>query len=330
MALGSYTLLDLALRSGKNVHSLVEGVITYAPELAVLPTFPRAGLTYSVLTRTGLPAGGFRNVGEGVTLSKSEFKREVGSMYLFECQMKVGQDVVIAAQAEQPDLAVGDVLADEALANMRGSIITIGSQFYYGTKVSTKGFAGLSQQVAAGNILDAGGSAGGDTTSVYLVYMDDTPTNPQGVHFLLGSGGRMTFSDQWIQQQFAISGSGTSTTYAMGFVNNFLSYLGLVSARKEAVYQIKNVDATHAVTDALIAQLISLIPAALIADKSKWRLFMNPVAAYTLQKSRSAVTTQNTDEKGQGGFSPDPVASNGIMIQKTESLVNTERAGLHQ
>src|SRR6266404_2115255 len=135
MATGKYTLLDLATRSGVGVTSLIEGVLTFAPELQVFPTFPKAGITYTTLTRTALPAGDFRDVGSGVGLQKSEWKRETGSMALFEAQMQIAEDIVVAAISENPDLIVGDILSDEAIATLKGSIIRIASQIWYGTNI---------------------------------------------------------------------------------------------------------------------------------------------------------------------------------------------------
>ena len=65
-AVGPWTLMDLAARSGKNVVSLMEGVLTQAPELRTIPTFARQGLNYTTLTRTALPSGDFAKAGSGV------------------------------------------------------------------------------------------------------------------------------------------------------------------------------------------------------------------------------------------------------------------------
>src|SRR4051812_34899074 len=204
MAKGSYTLLDLAARSGVGVGSLIEGVLTYAPELQVIPFFPKAGITYTTLTRTELPAGSFAKVGQGVGFNKSAWKRETGSMFKFEAAMRIAEDIVTVAKSENPELVTADILTDEAAATVRGSVINISSQIWYGTKIDANGFVGLSTQVDTGNNeVDAGGNAGADSSSAYLVYLDNTPTNPQGVHGFLGTGGRMQMSPEWIKQQIA-------------------------------------------------------------------------------------------------------------------------------
>jgi hypothetical protein len=331
MATGKYNLLDLAARSGKGVHSLIEGVLTTAPELMTIPTFPKAGITYSTLTRTELPSGDFRQVGGGTGLSKSVWKRETGSMSLFEAQMQVAEDIVIAARSENADLVTEDILADEAIAYVRGSAIRIGSQVWYGTAISTSGFAGLSTQVdTAANEVNAGGAGNADSCSAYLVYLDDNVVNPQGVHFLLGNGGRMSMGDIWGKQQMPLASDGTK--FFTAFTNNFLSYLGFAVARPQAVYRVKNITTTanQGFTDAVAAQLWAKVPIVLKADKSKWRWFMNSTPQFTLQASRQAVTYSNGKIASAGIFPDLPESCLDIPIVLTDSLLSTERAGLHQ
>jgi hypothetical protein len=335
MAQGTYTLLDLATRSGVGVSSLIEGVLTYAPELQVLPFFPKSGITYTTLTRTALPSGSFRKAGAGVPLTKSEWKRETGSMMIFDAQMQINEDIVIAAKSENAELATGDILTDEASATMEGSMINISSQIWYGTTIAADGFVGLSTQVdTANNEVDGGGGSGADSSSVYLVYLDPNPVNPQGVHGLLGNGGRMSMSPEWIKQQ--IVDPNNAANRLMAFVNNFMSYLGLVVERPQAVYRIKNLTlASSAVgmSDAFGAQLLQKVPLKLRADLSKWRWFMNSQQLYALQKSRATVTVATGNNKGvaSGGVFPDlPTSCQGIAIQPSDSLITTERNALHQ
>lgn len=329
-ATGPWTLIDLAARSGKNVVALMEGILTLAPELMTAPTFPRAGLEYSTLMRTELPSGDFAKVGAGVASQKSIWERKVGSMSKFEAQIRVAEDIVIAAQAQNTDLLVPDILADEAIAYMKGSAIRIGSQFWYGTGISADGFAGLSTQVdTASNEVNAGGGAGADSSSVYLVYFDDNAVNPQGVHFVLGNGGKMQFSDTWLKQQ--VADPNDATKLMMAFCNNFLAYMGLVLPRPQALYRVKNVNDANPFTDAVAAALWRKVPLALRADKSKWRWFMNASPLFNLQASRATVTIapQGKGNVGSGGVFPDmPESCQGITIVPTDSLLTTERAGL--
>ena len=323
-AVGTFNLLDLAARSGKGVTSVVEGVITNAPELRVVPMFPKSGITYSTLTRTELPTGDFREVGDGVATTKSVWKKETGSMALFEAQMRAFEDIIVAARSENSELTVGDLLADEAIATVKGSANKICSQFYYGSKISADGFAGLSTQVDAANNLTAGGGTGVDSSSAYLVYLDNNQVNPQGVHFLLGNGGRMQMSDTWNKQQVEVSAG----KFAMAFINNFLAYLGSVMPQARAVYRINNIIEANPLTDALAAKLLSKVPAAMKADKSKWRWLMNSNAKYLLQASRTPTLSTDKGIDGRGAIPAEPTHLQGIEIVETDSLITTERTGL--
>lgn len=325
----NYNLLDLAARSGKHTHAVLEGVLTATPEMAVLPTFTKNGLSYTVRTRTELPAGEFIDVGGGVSLKKSAWSSDTGSMALFSAEMRVGEDFILAEKAENPEATDGQILASEAIAHVKGSGIKICSQVWYGTQIGAKGFAGLQSQMAAGNILNAGGATNVDTSSVYFVYLADGPVNPDGVHFLLGAGGKIAFSDSWGKQQAEITPAAgqTPATYGSVRTNNFLAFLGLVAPRDENVYQVKNVKSGNACTDAVAAELLSKIPTVLKADKSRWRCFMNGTAKYLLQASRTAVGQVPADAKGGGQTAPEPTHIAGIQIIETDSLLNTERNG---
>jgi acyl-CoA synthetase (AMP-forming)/AMP-acid ligase II len=248
-------------------------------------------------------------------------------MALFEAQMSIAEDIIIAARSENPDLVTGDLLTDEAIATLRGSVIRLCQQFWYGTNISSKGFRGLSTQVdTTNNEVDAGESAGTNSSSVYLVYFDDTVSNPQGVHMFLGNGGRMMMNDQWFKQR--LSTVADATKFYMAFVNNFLSYIGLVVARPEAVYRVKNVSSAHVFNDSVGADLLAKVPLALQADKSKFRWFMNGPTRTLLQKSRATVNVSN--KVGGGGvFADIPTTCQDILIQPTDSLRTTDRAGLY-
>jgi hypothetical protein len=333
MALGTYTLLDLASRSSKNVQAVMEGVLTFAPELMVFPCFPRAGLTYSTLTRTEIPTGAFRSVGGGVPVTKSAWAKKVGSMAVFEAAMRVPEDIVVAAQSENADLILGDLLADEAIATVRGSAITIGSQVWYGQAINSAGFVGLSTQIDTNdNEINAGGSGTASSSSAYLVYLDNNVVNPQGIHFLLGNSGRMTMNDVWLKQQLAVPGSNPTALY-MAYINNFLAFLGFVMARPQNAYRVKNITTAYPFTDAIAAALLAKVPYALQQDLTKWRWMMNTQARLSLQASRATVNVATPANKGlsAGGVYPEmPVSAMGIPIQVTDSLLPNEHAGLFQ
>jgi hypothetical protein len=156
--------------------------------------------------------------------------------------------------------------------------------------------------------------------------MSDSPVNPEGVNFLIGNGGRMSMADQWIKQQLATAAD--PTKYYMAYANNFLSYMGLVVNRPQAVYRVKNVTAAFPFTDLVASKLLAKVPLALQADKSKLRWFMNGSTRSLLQQSRSTVNVNG--KVGSGGvFADVPTTCQDILIQPTDSLRITDRAGLY-
>ncbi|MEA3186222.1 MAG: hypothetical protein QOD99_52 [Chthoniobacter sp.] len=311
---GPITLLDLAIRNGENVGIVVEEVITSAPELGVIPAVRRQGTSYDVLRRVGLPAGTFRNVGEGVAMSKSQWQRETKPMYLFDAQMLIGEDIV-KAQTAQSMATAGDVLADEAIATVRGSTLNLSSQIYYGAKADAKGFAGLATQFS--DEVNAGGGA--NTTSVYLGWLDPSETNPQGVHLSLGLGGEMNFGE-WARQQVDM-GNGKK---AMAWVNGMMFYIGLGIASANSVWRARGVDLAHPFTDALGAQVLAKVP---IARRQNLRWFMNRTAAFTLQNARASVSIATPGIPGGGTYPALPSECQGIPITWTDSLLDTETNG---
>jgi hypothetical protein len=237
-------------------------------------------------------------------------------MYLFDAQMLIGEDIV-AAQTAQSKATAGDVLADEAVSTIRGSIINLGQQFYYGAKADANGFAGLATQFS--DEIDATGTT--STTSAYLCWLDPSEINPQGVHFSLGLDGAMNFSE-WMKQQVDMGGG----KKAMAWVNGFMFYIGLGIASAQSVWRIRGLSAAKPLTDALGAQLLAKVP---IARRNNLRWFMNKTAAFTLQNSRSTVYTTTTGQGvGAGGVFPAlPDQLAGWPITLTDSLLDTESSG---
>ena len=320
------TMLDLAMRNGENVAAVVEDVTTVAPELNTIPAIPVDGTSYDILRRVGLPAGGFSAVGGGVAMGKSSWARETKPMFLFQAQMLIGNDIVIAQTARQR-ITTGDVLADEAIATIRGSTLNLGQQVYYGVKADATGFIGLHSLISAGDEINNGG-AGGASTSAYLAWLDPSEINPQGLHFALGLNGSMEFGE-WMKQQVAVSGTAgqAGAKYTTAWVNGMMFFIGMATASAQSVWRVRGIDATHGLTDAIGNALLSKVP---IARRNNLRWFMNKTAAYTLQVSRATVSIATGGDKGvagQGVFPELPTSLAGWPITLTDSLLDTETAG---
>ncbi len=349
MARAPITLLDIALRNGDNVASVVNDVTNVAPEWGTIPAVTRAGLSYDVVRTVGLPHGYFRPVGDGVPMDKSDIVRESKPMFPFETFLTVGEDVV-KAQTTQSKATVGDILTTEASNNIMGTGLYMGVQTWYGANWDANGFFGLATQVSSivggtANLeVDAGGGLAGSTAAVpvagsgtsgvtnttgsfYLLWLDANPTNPQGVHYVVGDNGAMDFKP-WMLLP-VLKGQTVETNprqkMAMAWFSNFMFYCALAPASAYSVFRIKNIDAAHPLTDALVAQLISKVP---LNRRAGLKGFCSRRTAYTLQASRGGVAVATVGTVGSGGVYPgQPVETQGIPIVVTDSLVDTEING---
>lgn len=305
MPTGNLTLIDLAARQGSDaLVGLIEDVVTSAPEFAEFPVRTKSGTSYKVTRRTGLPPSGFRAVNEGQATGKSTYVQETKSLYYLDCQLEVDEAIV-----KGDDREIGDVLADEGVGALESSFITIGSQVYYGTAASAKGFAGLSTQLSDDTVY-AGGTT--NTTSAYLVDM-----SLRGAHLVVGNDGAIEMPD-WMKQRVT---DANGNAY-MAYVSNISSYIGLTVASEHAVYRVRGIDASNGLTDALGAQCLKNVPLRRRGGNLRW--LMNRTAAFTLQSSRKAVGQTPAGTGGSPAFPSLPTELQGIPIIMTDSIADTE------
>jgi hypothetical protein len=304
-------LLDIAKLNGSDtIVGLIEETLTYAPEVQILPARTIRGTSYKIASRVSYPGVGFRAANEGSTPTKSEFENQLIECYILSGAVQA--DVAVARAYEDGEQAWKDV---EAVGVMRQALIELGSQVIYGTSVDSKGFPGLQAIHTAFNsglVVDAGGTTGGTSSSVYGIN-----TDTQGVQLVFGSG--TTFElGEW-----RIENVGTSSVYP-AHVANLTAWVGMQVGSKYSVGRLKDAtaDSGAGVTDAKLAELLSKYP---VGYRPNYWL-MNRRSAYQLQVSRSASSVQNGVKTSSGSeiFAPLPTESNGIPIVITDSILNDE------
>lgn len=304
----SLTLLDLAKRTNSDpVIGLIEENLVFAPEFITLPVRPIPGTIYKATLRTALPTGGFRGANEGIALTSSSYEQKDVPCFFFDVQMQVDEAIV-----KGDDRAIGDVLTDESSGAVEGAMISIGSQIYYGNSADEKGFKGFVANVDPEMVVDAGGT-GENTTSAWFVF-----ENTKGVHIPVGNQGAIDMADQWQRQQ--VTDDEGKKFFA--YVNNLSSYIGLNIGSRYSIGCIKNITSAKPLTDKLGAEMLSKFP----IGRQPTRCFINKDAAYFLQVSRSSIGNQVADKGGRGAFSPMPEEIQGIPIQRTDSILSTEKA----
>lgn len=300
------TLLDIAKANGSDAAvGLIEEVLTAAPEVNFGAARTIKGLSYKTLVRTGLPTSGFRNANEGTVPSKSTWENRVIECFTLNPRWECDKAV-----ADRHEDGAAAFIALEAAGITRASMITMGSQFYYGTSNDAKGFPGLLAAYDSTNmVVDAGGSTASTGSSVWAVKF-----GPQDVQWVYGANGMLNVSD--VTEARVTDASDNPYT---AYVQEMLAYPGLQVGSKYSVARIKKLtaDSGKGLTDILIAQLLMKFPAGVKPDY----LFMSRRSLAQLQASRTATTVT-------GAPAPFPTESHGVPIQVTDSIVDTESLSL--
>lgn len=341
------TLLDITKRKGNDqAVGLLEDTITYAPELSAIMGRPIVGTQYKTLHRS-LPTVSFRQPNTGSATVKGKYRQSLHECFIIDAQMQADKAVVDAAgKGSGPEADLGDPLFDEAQGVVMATYITVGSQLYYGTSNDANGFSGIASLTPSLNaaknqqpaVVGAGGTTANIQTSAYLIW-----ENIKGAHFIFGNESGLTMLPEWrIQQVIDDNDSGKTKKYT-AYVNNLQGWIGWAVNHPLSVARIANINLgtdSKPLTDALVASLLQWLPLQMRSEAianmntggpnkfgSGLKLLMNPQAAYSLQQSRSPVssgtgTAITSNEPLR--FSDLPTSSNGIPIVYTDSIVNTE------
>jgi hypothetical protein len=296
------TLLDIAKANGSDAAvGLIEEVMTYSPEVSLGAARTIKGLSYKTLVRTTLPTAAFRNANEGVAATKSNWENRVVECFTlnprWECDKAVADRYEDGAQA---------FIALEADGIMRAAMLTLGSQFYYGTSNDAKGFPGLlAAYDAAGMVIDAGGTTANTASSVWGVKW-----GPKAVQWVYGADGELGVSD--VSEQRVLDANNNPYT---AYVQELLAYPGLQIGNRYAVGRIKKLtaDSGKGLTDGLISQFLAKFPVGYKPDV----LLMSRRSRMQLQMSRTATTPT-------GAPAPYPQEAFGVPIQETDSILDTE------
>ncbi len=312
MPSGNITLFDLiTLQRNDILTGLVEDVTTYAPEFAQIPIVTRPGHYYEIVKRTALPTAAFRTVNNGTTASKSAYKKEVKEMFFLDSPINMDE-----AALKADDKSSGDIWMHESQGVLQASLITLGTQVWYGTSADANGFAGVRAQLAGS------GSAGGGTnsTSAYLLWL-----NQWGCRFDVGENGQIALPPP-MRQQISAASPGSGTLFA--WVSNLSCWVGFSVMSNFSTWAVTGITPhvtsnafDQALTDAGAAQLISNIP---LVRRQGLTWFMNRTSYFLLQQSRTAINLQVAGSTGQPAWSPPPNLLEGYPIVVTDSIVNTE------
>lgn len=312
MADSNPTILDVAKANCRdaNIIDLVEENLASAPEFSILPARVIPGTSFKSLIRTDFPRGQFRDANQGTATAKSTYINKLVECFFYDSQLQV--DEAIAGGAIDP---METFLAREASGAMKGAMLTLGSQFYYGTSSDAKGFPGAQAMVQSSLLIDAGGTTASTGSSVYgVVAAEDM------CRFIFGNNSVFELAE-WFKQRVTV----TTNQHLMCWLNNLKGYVGAQFLNKYCVGRIWKLtaDSGKGLTDDLLAQLIGAYPVGVRPT----HLFMSRRSRTQLQRSRTV--TINTGAGGSPSGSsakvaPTPTDYEGIPIIATDSIVDTE------
>lgn len=300
------TALDIAKMNGSDtVVGLIEENLNVAPEVMMFPARTINGVSFNTLIRTALPSPGYRAVNEGSEPRKSTYQNKLVECFYFDGQLEM--DVAAADMDEQgPEHA----LALEADGMMRGGLLKIGSQIWYGkgTGGDAKGPPGAVEVVDPAFVTDATGTSANTGSSVYGVKLGE-----KFAQLVFGRGSIFTIGE-W-RKQFITRNAKELEAWK----NALQGWQGVQWVNKNALCRIKKLtdDANKGLTDLLGATAISKMPVGFAPDF--W--FMSRRSRFQLQKSRATATNNANDPVN---YPPTPTEMNGIPIVVTDSLLDTE------
>lgn len=305
------TLLDIAKANARsaNVADLIEENLNSAPEAMVIPARTISGTSFTTLIRKDFPRGSFRPANQGVNTGKSSYGNKTVEAYFYDNPLQIDEQIVRAS--DEPEEVV---LAREASGAVKGALLTMGSQFWYGTDADAGGFPGARAIVDSSLVVDAGGTTDNVSSSVYgLVVGDDY------AKFVLGKGDVFTMPD-WIKQRITIN-----SAHIMAHLTNLSGFVGAQFLSKYSVGRIKKIttDSGKGMTDALAAKLLSQFPVGV--RPTHW--FMSRRSKWQLQVSRAPVLQSGAGGKPTGSFelaAPEPTEMFGIPILTSDSILDTD------
>lgn len=341
------TLKDATSFQGtSDVVGLVDNIINVAPELDLILGLPIKGISYRarIMTAIGSNAA-FRSIGGGVQLSAPSFDRKRFNCFPWDCQMEIGEDLLIEAEAEGE--APFQMMEANATAAMRQKALKIGKQFYLGSANDIKGPPGLIDFLAVqrtqvdsrtglkiDQVIDAGGNSNNCVTIWFI------KQGPQGVHWIFGNGRGIQMNPWRPQRTAGLDSTPANPTYRTAWLANTFGYIGTSMANYHALGAIINIDPTikadgtytTPLTDAMIAQLWAKFP---ITEKPDMALCTQNAAA-SLQLQRTVTNfVQSTGREWTSGAAPYadfpttlPTAKN-IPLVVTDSILPSAKITLN-
>ena len=277
-----------------------------APVIASLPAIAASnGIYHKQSVMTQLPVTGFRNEYSG-----RDFDHSVDRIDTVELKILDWSWACDKATSDSSRLPGGreQYIAREGLRHVQSAMFNLENQWINGTGFNADGFNGLADSSNLGSIsdemvVDAGGSAAGATTSVYMLRRNSAECG------LVVKGDSAVELGETVVQNFTDgSGKNYPAYYTPG-----CGWFGAFFGSLFSVVRIVNLDASNGLTDDLIYEALERFPAGHAPDLC----IMNRKSQFDLRKSRTA-----TNATGAPAPLVDSVV--GVPVITTDAITHTE------
>ena len=277
-----------------------------APVIASLPAIPASnGVVHKQSVMTQLPVTGFRTENAG-----RDFDHSVDRIDSVDLKILDWSWAVDKAVADSSRLAGGreQYIAREGLRHVQSAMFNLENQWINGTGFNAAGFNGLADSSNLGSIsddmvVDAGGSAVGATSSVYMIRRNSAECG-----MVYKGDGAVELGETVVQNFIDGSGKNYPAYYTPG-CGWFAGYFGSLFS----VVRIVNLDASNGLTDDLIYQALERFPAGHSPDMC----IMNRKSQFDLRASRTATSVTGA---------PAPLVDNvaGVPVITTDAITHAE------
>ncbi len=277
-----------------------------APVIASLPAIPASnGVVHKQSVMTQLPVTGFRSENAGRDFDHSVDRIDTVDLKILDWSWAVDKSV-----ADSSRFAGGreQYIAREGMRHVQSAMFNLENQWINGTGFNAAGFDGLAdssnlQSISDEMVVDAGGSAAGATTSVYMLRRNSAECG-----MVYKGDGAVELGETVCQNFTDASGKNYPAYYTPG-CGWFAGFFGSLYS----CVRIVNLDASNGLTDDLIYEALERFPAGHSPDLC----IMNRKSQFALRASRTATNAT-------GAPAPLVADAAGVPVITTDAILNTE------
>lgn len=310
-------IIDLVTNAGQVdvTRGIVEEAIAAVPEMSFFDADTIAGTVINTLARVSLPTVAFRNIGDPVSSSRSQYEMRPATLKMLSGRAELSDAEVLANGLQTKD----EQLVSESVAVLIAAFQTLAKQIWTGS--DAKGFTSAMSLVDAAMVTRAGAGATDANTSVWFV--GNGAKTKCGILFSKNSGILSDADLEFRHGDIAIKGGdGKVTGVEPGWIGDLTSYAGFHVANKKTLARLCNVTAATGLNDDMLTDCIEAYMKENNGAKPDG-IFMSHNARKMLRKSRNLSLTK-VGGGNLSAYAPIPADIDGIPIYATAAILDTE------